>query len=433
MNRQVSRRSFLEVTGQALTAAGLGGLPLMAQGQPRGQLFAYVGRATPGFLGGPEGGGIDVFRVNMADGSLEHIGSTGPEAQDLNSESMCVSMDGRFLYCANRTNALNGIPGTGGGIVAFAIDRADGSLRHLNTVPSMGANPAGVRVDSTNSRLVVGNHGAVNRVVLVRKRDGVPVIESPADDATVVLYSVEPDGSVGPALDVHVFDAPPVAGAEGMRREAIGPMPGNQVAPACHHVALDRTERWIIATDNGYDHIYVYPFSPTSRSLDAKVFPASPGAAPRHIAVHASAPYFFVTNEREPSVSSYSLDSDTGQVRLVQTVGTLPEGDASPANIRIHPNGKYLYSANRAETDTIAVFAIDERTGRLDRVGVFEIGGMGQREFNIEPSGRFLFACNTRSNDVITFALNGDTGEMTLTAHTSLERPMVIDFAIQRS
>jgi 6-phosphogluconolactonase (cycloisomerase 2 family) len=113
MDRQVSRRSFLEGAGHALTAAGLGGATLVARAQPSGQLFAYVGKSTPGFLGGPEGGGIEAYRVDMADGSLEHIGSTGPEAQDLNSESMCVSMDQRFLYCANRTNALNGMPGTG--------------------------------------------------------------------------------------------------------------------------------------------------------------------------------------------------------------------------------------------------------------------------------------------------------------------------------
>jgi len=430
MNKEISRRSFLEVAGYSLTAAGLGGMPLVGRAQSRGQLFAYVGRATPGFLGGPEGGGIDAYRVNMADGALEHIGSTGPEAQDLNSESMCVSVDRRFLYCANRTTALHGIPGTGGGIIAFAIDRADGSLRHLNTVPSMGANPAGVKIDSTNSRLIVGNHGAVNRVVLVTKRGGVPVIESPSDSATVALYSMEPDGSIGAVLDVHVFDAPPVAGSEGMRRAALGPMPGNQVSPSCHHVALDRTERWIIATDNGYDHIYVYPFSATSRSLEAKMYPAPPGVAPRHIAVHSRAPYFFVTNEREPSVSSYFLDSETGEVRLVQTARTLADGDASPANIRLHPNGRFLYVANRAETDTIAVFTVDERAGRLERVGVFEIGGMGQREFNIEPSGRFLYACNTRSNDVITFALNADTGAMTRMGRATVERPMVIDFAV---
>ncbi|MBI4265973.1 MAG: beta-propeller fold lactonase family protein [Acidobacteria bacterium] len=143
MNRHISRRSFLEASGLALTAAGLGEFPLAAQGR----LFAYVGRSTPGFAGASEGGGVDVFRVNMADGSLQPASSTGPEVQDLNSDGMCVSADGRFLYWVNRTTALGGIPGTGGGVVAFAINRADGSLRHLNTRPSMGAMPISVKID----------------------------------------------------------------------------------------------------------------------------------------------------------------------------------------------------------------------------------------------------------------------------------------------
>ena len=148
--------------------------------------------------------------------------------------------------------------------------------------------------------------------------------------------------------------------------------------------------------------------------------------------MHPRAPYFFVTNEREPSVSSYRLYSDTGEVELVQTIATLAEGNASPSDIRLHPNGRFLYSSNRGRGvgDTFAIFAIDEGTGRLQRVDVVKTGGAGQREFNIEPSGRFLFACNTRSGDVITFALNTDTGEMTRAAQVSVERPMVIDFAM---
>ena len=345
---------------------------------------------------------------------------------------MCTSVDGRFLYCVNRTTALDGIPGSGGGVAAFAIDRVDGSLRHLNTRPSWGAMPVGVRIDSTSSRVVVGNHGAVARVTLVRRRNGVPVIERPTDDGTVALYPVEADGSLGPVADVHVFDQPPVPGSEGMRPEAIGPTSAVQRGPACHQVAIDRTERWIIATDNGHDYIYTYPFSATSRRLEGRAWPAPPGAAPRHIAVHPRAPYFFVTNEREPSVSSYRLDPDSGEVTLVQTIATLAEGNASPANIRLHPNGRFLYSSNRGRgaADTFAVFAVDEGTGRLARVGVVETGGAGQREFNIEPSGRFLFACNTQSGDVITFALDVETGAMTRAAQMSVERPMVIDFAM---
>ena len=428
MSGPVSRRSFLEVSGLALAAGGLGELQLAAQGQ----LFAYVGRATPGFAGASEGGGIDVFRVNMGDGSLDWVSATGPEVQDLNSDGMCVSADGRFLYCVNRTTALEGIPGTGGGVAAFAINRADGALRHLNTRPSWGAMPIGVRIDRTNSRVIVGNHGAVSRVVLVRKRDGVPVIERPTDDGTVAMYPLNPDGSLGPVADVSVFDEPPVPGSEGLRPAAIGPTGGVQIGPSCHQVAFDRTERWIIATDNGYDHIYVYSFSPTARTLEGRAYPAPPGKAPRHIAVHPRAPYFFITNEREPSVSSYQLDPDSGEVELVQTIATLPEGNASPSDIRLHPNGRFLYSSNRGRgaRDTFAIFAIDEGTGRLQRVDVVETGGAGQREFNIEPSGRFLFACNTQSGDVITFALNGDTGGMTRAAQVSVERPMVIDFAM---
>jgi len=123
--------------------------------------------------------------------------------------------------------------------------------------------------------------------------------------------------------------------------------------------------------------------------------------------VHPRAPYFFMTNEREPSVSSYRLDSDTGEVRLVQTIATVPEGESappaapagaapagaapagaapagaprvSPSDIRIHPNARFLYSSNRVfgGRDSIAIFAIDEGTGRLRRVDVVETGGSGQ-------------------------------------------------------
>jgi 6-phosphogluconolactonase len=414
MAQQTSRREFLALSGAALAAAGFGGYQA-----PAGRLFAYVGRHTkgPGFgVGG--GGGVNVFTVNMADGSLSEVSKTGMEFDDLNSDGMCVSADGRFLYTINVTPALGGVAGAGGGVVAYAINRENGSLRHLNTQPSMGANPTAVIIDKTNSRVVVANHGAVAKIVLITKRNGVPVIENPTDDGTVSLFPVKPDGSLEPACDVSVFARRPLS--------ETGP------GAAAHTVIFDRTERWAIASDNGYDHIYVYPFSPNSRKLEGKSFPTPAGKAPRHFVFHPRAPYFFITNEREASLSSFHFDSNNGELRPVQTIPTIPTGYSgprvSPSNIRMHPNGKFIYSANRGD-DSIAVFSIDEGTGRMTPVETVKTGGRGPREMNFEPSGKFFFVCNLQSNQVQTFAVDGNSGKLTLGPKADVAQAACIDFA----
>jgi 6-phosphogluconolactonase len=80
--------------------------------------------------------------------------------------------------------------------------------------------------------------------------------------------------------------------------------------------------------------------------------------------------------------------------------------------------------------DTVAVFAVDATSGRLARVEVVETGGAGQRELNVDPTGRFLFSCNTGSNDVTVLAIDPATGRLTRTAKATVQRPMVIDFAM---
>ncbi|MEQ1948336.1 MAG: lactonase family protein [Bryobacteraceae bacterium] len=416
MELTTSRRGFLGASGVALAAARLNAF----QQKPK-QLFAYVGRHTTGGFIGPPGkeGGINVFRVNMSDGSLTEVSKTGAEVDDLNSDGMCVSADQRFLYSINVTPNLGGKGGVGGGVSAFAINPADGSLRYLNTQLSMGGNPTAVLIDKTNSRVVVANHGAVNKIAVIKKRNGVPYVDTPTDDGTVALFSVKADGSLESPLDVSVFE----------QRPSLDAGPG----AACHGVIFDRTQRWIIASDNGYDHIYVFPFDPALRELKPKAFPTPPGRAPRHFAAHPRAPFFFMTNEREASVSSFSFDSGNGEVRPVQTIATVPDGYSgprvSPTDIRIHPSGKFVYSANRGD-DSVAVFEVDEKTGRLTRVEVTKTGGQGPREINIDPSGKFLFSCNLQTNDVTSFALDANTGKMKQSAQLSVLRAAVIDFAL---
>jgi 6-phosphogluconolactonase len=104
------------------------------------------------------------------------------------------------------------------------------------------------------------------------------------------------------------------------------------------------------------------------------------------------------------------------------------EPRVAPLDIRLHPNGKFVYSANRGD-NSIATFALDEGTGRMNRVDITKTGGQGPREMNIEPSGKFLFVCNLQSNDVVTFSVAENTGKLTQTAKIAVAQAAVIDFA----
>jgi 6-phosphogluconolactonase len=420
MKTESSRRQFLTLSALAFLGSQIRTGQSAESGRQLRQLYVYVGSRTkgPGFgIGG--GGGISVFTMNAKDGALTPVGRTGADFDNLNSDGLCVSADNRFLYAVNETLTLDGRAGAGGGVVAFAIDRNNGTLAHLNSQPSMGVNPCYIIVDPSGSRVIVANHGAEARIVQIAKRNGVPVIENPTDDGTVAMFPVRADGSLEPAADVAVFE----------RRSLSEAGPG----AAAHSVNFDRTGRFIVACDVGADHIYVYPFSRESRTLVGKSFSTPPGKAPRHSVFHSRAPYFFITNEREASVSSFHFDSDSGDVRPIQTVPTVASDysgpQVSPSNIRIHPSGKFICAANRGD-NSLAVFEIDEGTGRLSLVQIVKSGGANPREMFFDPSGRFLFVANVQSNQVVTFAMDAKGGKLTATgAIAEVPRPSCIHVA----
>jgi 6-phosphogluconolactonase len=64
-------------------------------------------------------------------------------------------------------------------------------------------------------------------------------------------------------------------------------------------------------------------------------------------------------------------------------------------------------------------------------IQVISSGGKTPRGFNIEPSGRYLFAGNQESDEVVTFAIDPQTGCLSPTgAKASVPRPVCIKFAV---
>ena len=121
----------------------------------------------------------------------------------------------------------------------------------------------------------------------------------------------------------------------------------------------------------------------------------------------------------------------------LQTISTLPADvkalpNYSTAEVLVHPTGRFLYGSNRGH-DSIAVFSIDQATGRLTFVETVATEGSTPRGFGIDPSGAYLIAGNQRSDSVVVFRINPETGRLTPTgSKIAVGAPVSVKFVAPR-
>jgi 6-phosphogluconolactonase len=120
-----------------------------------------------------------------------------------------------------------------------------------------------------------------------------------------------------------------------------------------------------------------------------------------------------------------------GGLKKLQTVSALPKGFAgqnTAAEIQIAPSGKFLYASNRGD-DSIVVFTVDPRKGRLKWLERVPSHGKTPRNFAIDPSGVWLLPANQDSNNIVTFGINKKTGKLTPTGQVmDLSAPVCVQF-----
>ena len=84
----------------------------------------------------------------------------------------------------------------------------------------------------------------------------------------------------------------------------------------------------------------------------------------------------------------------------------------SCSEIRVHPSGRFVYAANRGH-DTITAFAVDPDTGELSLIERENVRGATPRNFNLDPSGNWLLAAGQDSHTLASFQIDQDSGELT--------------------
>ncbi|KAF1050285.1 lactonase family protein [Xylophilus sp.] len=333
---------------------------------------AYVGSRTTRERQA-RGEGISVYAVDEETGALDRVQLVGGLA---NPSFLALDAPKRRLYAVH---------GDGNEVSVFAVSPVDGTLEFMQRQVCGGRNPVHLALDPTGRWLLVSDHLGT---------DG---------GGSLLVMPVHDDGRLGP-----VSQRVAMAGEPGPHRR-------EQPFAKPHFNPFDPSGRYVAVPDKGLDRVFVFRFD------GGTLAPAAPpgvgtraGAGPRHIAFHPSAPFAYVANELDSTVTAYRFHRDSGALAPLQILPTLDDtftGNNTASEIEISKDGRSLYVSNRG-ADSIALFDVDAATGRLRFRETTPSRGRTPRFFALGLDGRCMFVLNEDSDTIEVFPVDRSTGRL---------------------
>ena len=367
----VSRRTFLSLVAGSVAASRLA----YAQ-QPAAQKVALYANV---------GADLTHYDVDVAGAALTKRATvTLPAAV----QYAWPHASRRFLYVASSSSAPGyGTQGTEHHVTAFAIDPASGALKQHGEPIRLPARPIHVTTDIPSENVLVAfNNPSAVRVYRINK-DATPGEE------------VKQAGPIDAGIFAHQIRVTPD------NKLAILVTRGNEATPT-------KPE------DPGALKVFDYK----DGLLTNEVSIAPNGGkefGPRHLDFHPTKPWMYVLIETQNKMYMYRIENGRINPEIAFRTETLEE----PNNIRarqaagtvhVHPNGRFLYGANRAEQtidyqgkkvfkggeNSIVVYAVDQSTGEPKPIQHADTHKIHPRTFHIDPSGRLLVAEHNLPVDV---------------------------------
>ncbi|WP_140937725.1 lactonase family protein [Sphingobacterium lumbrici] len=251
----------------------------------------------------------------------------------------------------------------------------------LNQLSTEGMHPCHVAIGIKEPVLVVSNYSS----------------------GSLVLYSLNADGSIHKKEDFIQFEG---TGPDVSRQK------GSHVHSAFFNIAGDR----LYVSDLGSDRVVEYTI--VTKGTDYAFqqvgeIKLKGGSGPRHVAISADANTIYVLAELTGEVAVY-LNSN-GQWEIHQTLPIYAKGftgEQGGADVKISPDGKYLYATNRGEANVIVHYKI-LKNGLLEQKNVYSVAGKSPRNFNFSPDGKFLLVTNQQSDEIVIFNRDSKTGTLT--------------------
>lgn len=292
----------------------------------------------------------------------------------------------KFFYVTSSDggSASAGVLGKIHRLSALRVDSATGALALHGEPQALLSRPIHNCVDATGSYVLTAYNGPSN----------------------ITAHRIFPDGSVGAAI------APAEPLDTGVFAHQVRMMPSNRAALL---VTRGNDASHGKAEDPGA--LKFYRFNEGVLSPLTSISPGGRGGlgyGPRHVDFHPSKPWMYASIERQNTLHMHTLNDDVASAEPLFIKDTLSGPNHKVPRqmcsaIHVHPNGRFVYVANRADgtvdvkgqrvfnagENTIAVFALNPSTGEPTLIQHVETHSYHVRTFSFDPSGRLMVAAST--------------------------------------
>lgn len=317
--------------------------------------------------------GINIYNFDQARGTHTFV-RTVPVS---NPSYLTLSKDKQFVYAVSENDNANAM------VHAYAFDAKAQTLKILNSVPTRGAYPCYILTDG--QMVTTANYGGGSLTTIRLRRDG--------------------------SLDTK----PNLTDFDGYKK-------GQKAHMHCVRFSPDST--MLYASDLGNSRLYSFKHTDYPTPQDRFIqLPEQTG--PRHFVFSPNGKYFYILTELTGQVIAYKYENY--QLTQQQVVQNDSLGGHQSADIRISPDGKFLYASNRNKGDGIGIYQISE-DGMLTSIG-YQTTGIHPRNFKITPNGKFLLVACRDSDCIDVYARDMKTGKLTNTMQNiKLYHPVCIQF-----
>jgi 6-phosphogluconolactonase len=357
----ISRRTFLSLAASAAAA------PTFVWSQtPSGKLVVYVGV-------GPE---LSWWDADVANATLTKRGAVTLPA---NVQYAWPHVSRRYLYVVSSDSAsgLGGFVGKNHQATAFQIDMQTGALKQHGAAAVLPTRPIHTCTDRTSRFLLTAYN----------------------NPSGVTVHRINADATLGEEVKQ------PAAVDTGIFAHQVLMTPNNRLA-----ILVARGNDAAGGKPEDPGALKVYDFRDGVLAKTVSVAPQGGyGFGPRHLDFHPQNGWVYVSLERENRLAMFKLEGDALAAQPAFVKDTLAEpGNVRPrqlaGTVHVHPNGRFVYGINRADNasdvdgrrvfaggeNTLAVYAIDEKTGEPSLIQHIDTRGIHPRTFHIDPSGRMM-------------------------------------------